>query len=155
MIINHLHNIFLIMTEQRDSEKVSKWLRYCKMRKKYISRKHWSKFRFAQMLLRNKDYTRAELISYKLLSKRSLTLLTHREHKTHPQKPRGRPRLITHVQERQLVNKYKSQHRQGQPGTVRNMASDVCFLSFVINFFSELIIGFTISTAELTTNKPS
>ena len=135
MIINHLRNIFLIMTEQRDSEKVSKRLRYCKMRKKYISRKHWSKFLFAQMLLCNKDYTRAELISYKLLSKRSITSLTQTEHKTYQQKPRGRPRLITHVQERQLVNKYTSQHRQGQPETVRNMASDAWVLSFVINFF--------------------
>ena len=135
MITNHLHNIFLIMTEQRDSEKVSKWLRYCKMRKKYISRKHWSKLRFVQMLLRNKDYTRAELISYKLFSKRSLALLRQTEHKTDQQKPRDRPRLITHVQGRQLVNKYKLRHRQEHPGTVCNMASDVCFLSFVINFF--------------------
>ena len=132
-LISPVH-FFSPMVQPICSLQKSKFLLYCKLRKKYISRKKWSAYRFAQYLLSQKKFTKAELIRYKLLPKRQIYSKNAHLRSAQKAKKRGRPRLITEAQERQLVDKYKAMHRDGHAATIRHLQSDVCPQYFIFHF---------------------
>ena len=134
---------FPCMAQPTNSFGRAKYLLYCKLRKKSISRKKWSRYRFSQYLLAQKKFTKAELIRFKLLPKRQLYASNADLHSSEPRKKRGRPRLITVEQERKLVEKYKTMHRDGHAAKIRNLQSDVCILPFNSNILVENFLGFT------------
>ena len=139
-LISPVH-FFSGMAQPIQSLQRSKYLLYCKLRKKYISRKKWSKYRFAEYLLSQKKFTKTELIRYKLLSKRQIYAPNAHLRSTQKTPKRGRPRLITEQQERKLVDKYKALHRDGHAGTIKHLQSDVCTKNFIFKFFVEYFLG--------------
>ena len=136
------------MVQPTNSLNGSKFLLYCKLRKKYISRKKWSKYRFAQYLLSQKKFSKAELIRFKLLSKRQLYKSNEDLHSTQKTKKRGRPRLITVDQERKLVDKYKTMHRDGHAAKIKSLQSDVCSIPFIFDTFIGCLLGLRTRTEK-------